>query len=186
MRIFALILSLVCVNAFAAITQEEFSQLRKQAEQGDAAAQCELGTCYSWGEGVQKDLVEAVKWYRKGAEQGDALSQYQLAVCYDKGLGVQINLAEAIILFRKSANQGFVNAQYNLAGCYEYGDGVQKDQVEAFAYFNLAAMSLKVAREERDILKKQMTPLQIEAGQKRSMEIVKEIEANIAAKKTGK
>ena len=45
---------------------------RKAAEQGDAAAQYNLGVIYYNGEGVTQDYAEAVKWYRKAAEQGYA------------------------------------------------------------------------------------------------------------------
>ncbi|MBQ4314147.1 MAG: sel1 repeat family protein, partial [Lentisphaeria bacterium] len=43
---------------------------RKAAEQGHATAQYNLGLCYYLGQGVTKDLAEAVKWLRKSAEQG--------------------------------------------------------------------------------------------------------------------
>ena len=40
------------------------------AEQGDAAAQTNLGNMYAIGRGVTLDAAEAVRWYRKAAEQG--------------------------------------------------------------------------------------------------------------------
>ena len=43
---------------------------RKLAEQGDAAAQYNLGLMYDNGQGVPQDYAEAVKWYRLAAEQG--------------------------------------------------------------------------------------------------------------------
>ena len=43
---------------------------RKAAEQGNADAQLCLGICYAEGDGVAKDMSEAVKWCRKAAEQG--------------------------------------------------------------------------------------------------------------------
>lgn len=48
---------------------------RKAAEQGDAAAQCNLGFCYYYGKDVLQNYTEAVKWYRKAAEQGNARAQ---------------------------------------------------------------------------------------------------------------
>jgi TPR repeat protein len=41
---------------------------RPLAEQGDARAQWSLGLMYHYGDGVTKDLKEAVRWYRKAAE----------------------------------------------------------------------------------------------------------------------
>jgi hypothetical protein len=61
---------------------------RKAAEQGDAAAQYNLGVMYFEGHGVPKDETEAVKWWRKGAEQGDAGAQHNLGLAYSNGHGV--------------------------------------------------------------------------------------------------
>jgi len=35
-------------------------------------AQCRLGLCYENGEGVSRDMTEAVKYYRLSADQGFA------------------------------------------------------------------------------------------------------------------
>ncbi len=57
-------------------------------EQGDAAAQYNLGLMYDFGRGVAEDDGEAVKWYRRAAEQGYASAQLGLGVMYDHGRGV--------------------------------------------------------------------------------------------------
>ena len=59
-------------------TLAQISNWRKQAESGDAVAQNKLGLCYANGDGVPKDLSEAVRWYRKAAEQGHAPAQSAL------------------------------------------------------------------------------------------------------------
>ena len=51
---------------------------RLAAEQGDAAAQRNLGLMYANGRGVPEDDAEAVRWYRLAAEQGLASAQYSL------------------------------------------------------------------------------------------------------------
>lgn len=56
-----------CGQAFAAYSPE----LQAKAEQGDAAAQYELGKCYWCGEGVEKDLIQAARWLCKALEQDD-------------------------------------------------------------------------------------------------------------------
>lgn len=45
-------------------------QTKFAAEQGDAAAQCQLGWRYLIGEGVPQDYAEAAKWLRKAAGRG--------------------------------------------------------------------------------------------------------------------
>ena len=41
---------------------------RKAADQGIALAQANLGLCYEKGEGVPRDIAEAMKWYRLASE----------------------------------------------------------------------------------------------------------------------
>ena len=54
------------------------AEYRKAVDQGFAAAQSNLGTCYENGTGVQKDPKQAVHWYRKAAEQGHTSAQVNL------------------------------------------------------------------------------------------------------------
>jgi TPR repeat protein len=54
-----------------------------------------LGFCYNRGEGVAKDMEEAVKWYRKAAEQTYAPAQFNLGLCYSTGQGVAKDYVEA-------------------------------------------------------------------------------------------
>jgi uncharacterized protein len=61
---------------------------RPLADQGNAAAQTNLGWMYQKGQGVPQDNAQAVVWYRKAAEQGDANAQYSLGFMYALGLGV--------------------------------------------------------------------------------------------------
>jgi hypothetical protein len=42
---------------------------RLAAEQGHAAAQYSLGSCFELGEGVAQDMAEAVRYYRLASEQ---------------------------------------------------------------------------------------------------------------------
>ena len=39
------------------------------AEQGDAAAQCNLATCYLKGQGVEQNRPEAIRWYEQAAQR---------------------------------------------------------------------------------------------------------------------
>ena len=98
-----------------------------------------LGLLYQEGWGVQKDLIEAAKWFRKAADQGKAGAQSSLGSCYTNGTGVEKNDVEAVKWYRKAADQGEVGAQYNLGASYYTGIGVEKDMVEAAKWFHKAA-----------------------------------------------
>ena len=62
------------------------------AEQGNAAAQYNLGAMYENGQGVPRDNAEAEKWYRLAAGQGLADAQFTLGVRYENGQGVPQNI----------------------------------------------------------------------------------------------
>ena len=72
-----------------------FKDTKALAEKGDAEGQLNLGICYTTGNGVAKDYVQAVKWYRKASEQGDLLAQTILGHCYAEGEGVAKDQIEA-------------------------------------------------------------------------------------------
>jgi hypothetical protein len=181
MRILTFILCLLSVNAFAEITPREFATTKEMAEEGNAISQLILGNCYYDGNGVLKDDVKAVKWYKKSAEQGIAEAQSSLGSCYCIGAGVLKDPFESVKWYRKAAEQGDATAQYWLGLYYHSGFGVSKDPVEAYAYYNLAGMAKQMARNERQKLEKEMTPTQVEAGVKRSKELLALIEANMKA-----
>ena len=74
---------------------DQLSDLKAQAERGDAVAQFNLGSMYRKGEGVTQDYDEAFKWYRKAAEQGYAKAQFNLGLMYANGHGVAQDNVEA-------------------------------------------------------------------------------------------
>ncbi len=112
---------------------------RSDAVAGDAAAQLRLGEMYDLGQGVPKDLVEAVRWYRLSAEQGNAQAQFALAEMYKNGDGVERSLPEALRWYRKAADQGNPGAQLLLGVLYESGTGVAVDFAEAARWYRLSA-----------------------------------------------
>jgi hypothetical protein len=184
-RLLTLILSLLCINVLALeITPEQFNQWKSKADEGDAEAQFLVSRCYYNGTGVTADPNEAIWWCRKSAVQGYAVAQGGLGLCYQLGRGgLNKESKEAVFWLRKAAEQGEAMALGNLGICYANGVGVEKDQVEAYAYYDLAGSTFKSAFEQRDKLAKEMTPEQIKAGQKRSIELQAEIEARITLKK---
>ena len=68
----------------------------KAAKGGNSLAECNVGRCYASGEGVEKDLTEAVKWFTKSAEHGNPQGYSALAYCYAYGLGVAKDLSKAM------------------------------------------------------------------------------------------
>ena len=145
----------------------DYEKYRKAAEQGDAGAQYNLGSCYAMGEGVVKDEAEAVKWLRKAAEQGHSDAQYNLGRCYYSGEGVEKDILEAVKWLRMAAEQGHLTAQNNLGSFYDNGEGVVKNEILAYQWFLLAsANGNKTAERNLPILYAKLTPEQLAEGQR--------------------
>ena len=147
-------------------------EFRPLAEQGDAAAQVNLGIMYDNGDGVPEDDRQAVFWYRKAAEQGNTAAQVNLGLVYANGDGVPEDDRQAVFWWRKAAEQGDAAAQVNLGIMYADGEGVPKDDVQAYAWFNLAgAQGFHKAEQARTHIRQRMTPTQIAEAQRLSREL---------------
>jgi tetratricopeptide (TPR) repeat protein len=97
------------------------------------------GLRYRGGNGVAKDMVEAVKWFRRAAIQGNRDAELEVALCYYNGHGVDIDKAESAKWFRKAADQNSSVAQHYLAGLYLSGLGILKDEVEGLAWLYVSS-----------------------------------------------
>ena len=117
----------------------ELDSLKTAAEQGDAAAQFNLGLMYSTGEGVPRNYTEATRWYRMAAEQGFAEAQVYLGLMYLDGRSVPRNYTEAVRWFRMAAEQGFAEAQFLLGNMYDTGEGVPQNDTEAARWYRMVA-----------------------------------------------
>ena len=117
------------------------------------------------------DYATALRLLRPLADQGIADAQYYLGLMYDTGEGVAQNYAAAAAWYRKAADKGASDAQYNLGNMYFKGQGVPQDYGHAHMWFNLAAAQNNAnAIKNRDIVAKQMTPVQIAEAQKLARE----------------
>ena len=109
------------------------------AEQGDAAAQYNLGLMHETGQGVPQDDKAAAQWFRRAAEQGHASAQNSLGVMYDQGKGVPQDDKAAVQWYRRAAEQGHALAQSNLGVMYDQGKGVLQDDKAAVQWYRRAA-----------------------------------------------
>ena len=144
MRPFAIAFLLLAVLSGASflLGASNLDELRTKAENGDAAAQFQLGRMFDTGDGVPRDATEAVRLYRLAAEQGNDASQWFLAIAYDRGRGVPRDAADAALAakrYRLAADQGNANAQNSLGVMYDHGWGVPKDITEAAKWYRKAA-----------------------------------------------
>ena len=141
--------------------EKAFTLFKAAAERGESNAAHNVGRCYFDGDGVEKNYVEAKKWFSKAydlgdksdevvnlswraesfinAEKGDAEAQWIVGNFYKYGEYVEKDLVEAVKWFRKSAEQDYQWAQYHLGECYLEGKGVAQDKTEAVKWLRKAA-----------------------------------------------
>ena len=115
------------------------SDIRHDAERGDAKAQALMGYLYKDGKGVRKDLAEAAKWFGRAALQGDTEAQDWFGYLYETGQGVPQDYGEAARWYRMAADQGNADAQKNLGLMYANGKGVAQSSQEAEMWLKKAA-----------------------------------------------
>ena len=144
---------------------------RPLAEQGNAAAQLNVGALFHNGQGVPQSYAEALKWYRKAAEQGHAIAQSNLGVMYDEGRGVPQDYTEAAQWFYRAAEQGNTTAQRRLGVRFEDGRGVPQNYSQAYIWYSLAAAGGEQgALNSRDSSAKRLTPEQLRDAQREATE----------------
>jgi len=114
------------------------TQWHKLAQNGDVAAQYNLGALYASGRGANASYDMAHEWFLRAADSGNAAAQYEVAQDFEFGRGVAMSMPAALEWLRKSAHQGFVPAQIDLGLKYLNGTGVEKNQAVALSWFTRA------------------------------------------------
>lgn len=119
------------------------NDLIKEAENGDANKQFELGFVYKHGKGIPVDFLKAMYWFEKAAEQGHLEAQATLGSMYDDMhiyiKGKKRNSVKAKYWYEKAAEQGDVMSQYYLGELYFQGIGIPKNIVSAKYWYEKAA-----------------------------------------------
>lgn len=115
------------LEAYAKYKMAECTEAREiwltLAEKDNTSALINLANLYEQGQGVERDLKQAIKWLRRAAELGDARGQYPLAMAYEKGLGVERDLFQVEYWLEKAAEKGDETAQFNLGVMLATNDG---------------------------------------------------------------
>ena len=114
--------------------------LKAKATAGDVQSSYLLGKAYRQGQGVEKSIPEAFRWFGRAAEKGLPRAQYELAKLYEEGVGIKKNMPRAVEWYRLAAKLGRLpEAQFALGMLYFNGRGVQQDYSEAFSWYEKAA-----------------------------------------------
>ena len=109
------------------------------ANQNDAKACYNLGLMYQDGDGVAKNLDEAVRWYTKSADLDYKEAQYTLGALVFQRQIQTISYPQAVTYYEQAAKQGHVKSQLNLGMLYFRGDVIAQDLPAAVQWLSLAA-----------------------------------------------
>jgi TPR repeat protein len=120
-------------------TASDAASLRKQADNGVAEAQCQLGNMYEKGNGIAQDYAQALSWYQKAADQGNSEGERKMGIMYGSGHGVTQDYSQALIWYHKSADLGNAKAMTDIGAMYANGYGVAQDYTQALSWFHKAA-----------------------------------------------
>lgn len=131
-------------DGFDALEQGDYSEafrlLKPLAEQGNVAAQLNLGTFYYHGRGVTRDTALSAHWFGEAARRGNMHGQYRLGQLYMRGEGVPQDAREGARLYELAAQQGNIHAQTSLGGAYHSGvGGLPVDHARAVHWWEKAA-----------------------------------------------
>ena len=125
------------------VIEVDYDKARKwsslAAEQGDAGAECTLGTMYYKGEGVEQNYKEAFKLFKHSAEKGDLIAEFNLAYMYYTGEGVTQDYIVAAAKFEKLAIYGSIASNRILGDMYLNGEGVEKNLYKAIEWYKKGA-----------------------------------------------
>ncbi len=86
--------------------QRSLALARAEAEQDSPDAANLVGIHYYLGAGVDRDFIEAGRWFERAALQGNPSAQRNLATLYLRGLGVKQDDFLAYAWFTEAAERG--------------------------------------------------------------------------------
>ncbi len=97
-----------------------------------------LGLCYAFGIGCEKDEEAAVGCFSEGASIYNSNCICALGMCYEFGKGCEINYEYAFTLYEKAYEFDHSDGANNLGGCYFYGHGVEQNKDKAIEIYKRA------------------------------------------------
>ena len=109
------------------------------AKQGILEGQALLGQILLEGQGIERDVPLAFRWFAIAANSGHLMARNMLGRCLEHGWGCELDERAAASHYRLAAQGGLDWGLYNYANLLATGRGVVQDQYAAFALYREAA-----------------------------------------------
>lgn len=154
MKFIPIILYGLLMMGMSAQGSEYTQKLYRKALQEDVPSMRKLGVALHKGQGVKRDVKNAIRWLQKAAEKKDAAALYYLGGMYHRGNGVSkdeksaanyllksyelgfskaeelladLPLEHTVDWYRTKARKGDIDSLFKLADAYASGNGLEKD-----------------------------------------------------------
>lgn len=132
------------------------SELIELANQGDLAAQYQLGVDYQTGHNVTVSHTDALYWFQQAAEQGHQQAMQQLANAYQLGLGTETDPAQALYWLTRLLISGDKDAALEIGQLYEsLRHSPSPSEMAELWYHSLADQNPQAEQRYAQILQKQ-------------------------------
>lgn len=102
----------------------DFKSILAKANTGDVNSMRELGRMFRFGEGMKKNIKNAIQCFEKAAKLHDIESQFQLGYIYFSGEGVDADEKKGLYWLKKAAEQGHATSQRIIEGDYSNDDKI--------------------------------------------------------------
>ena len=141
-----------CGGSYRSDAEKKFLDAAKK---GDAEAQYNLGACYEFGGGTEKNVDRAKEWYQKAAAKGHQKAQERLRVLNPPKTPSTDELKQ----YRRDAGKGDAESLFQLGQCREFGYQCSKDPDAALRYYSrAAAKGHEAAKERADAIAAKLAP----------------------------
>jgi hypothetical protein len=125
-------------DGFGISQSKSLHDIEVEADQGNAAAQCNYGLMLHEGEGISMNKSLAAHYLKLSADQGNATAQFYYGFILSHGEGISMNKSLAAHYFKLSADQGLPLSQLELANLLLGGDHGPINFAESENYLRLA------------------------------------------------
>lgn len=137
-----LLLSALLIFSVSSIHAAEDSPIaawEKQAAEGDAQAQYELGRALAKGEGIQKNSAQAAELLQKAADAGIPGAMDWIGFLYLTGEGLPKSEEKAAEWFKKGAEAGWPKSQLNYGLILRQGKSIELSNEKSLEWIQKAA-----------------------------------------------
>ena len=122
------------------VEAQRWYRMAGSAPHNNANGQIGVGNMLLKGEGIDKNVTDAIIWYEKAAAQNHTRALNGLGFIYFVGGDVPQNQTKGYEYFKRAADKGDAgDSLFNAAHCLYEGQGVEQDVAAAIALFRRAS-----------------------------------------------